>query len=326
MRGAREYMQTTAEKRFTVRKGTSTSFFKKVKKYRILLLMLLPAVLYFSIFSYIPMAGIVVAFKRFDYSGGIFGSPWNGFSNFRFLFIGGNIFRVIRNTVLYNIGFILINNTLQIAVAIMLSEIMAKYFKKFMQGIMFLPYFISWVVVGTFVYGIFNYEFGFLNSVLNGFSMDKVNVYDKPVAWIFIILAFGAWKSLGYGSVLYLAAITGIDQEIYEAAEIDGANIFQRIRHVTIPSLTPTIIILVLLSIGGIFRGDFSMYYQIVGNNAMVFSTTDVIDTFVTRSLMQTREFGMTAAAGFIQSILCFVIITVANYVVRKVDKDYALY
>jgi putative aldouronate transport system permease protein len=178
---------------------------------------------------------------------------------------------------------------------------------------MFLPYFISWVVVGAFVYNIFNNEFGFMNTFLKALKMQQVNVYDKPIAWVFIIIVFCLWKSLGYGTVLYLAAIAGIDREMYEASEIDGANIFKRIRYITIPSLTPTIIILILLSIGNVFRGDFSMFYQIVGDNSLVYGTTDVIDTYVVRSLTTVREFGMTSAAGFVQSVLCFAIINLAN-------------
>lgn len=302
------------------------TFIKKVQKNKLLLLMLLPAVLFFITFSYIPMVGIIIAFKRIDYVSGIFGSPWIGLENFKFLFINGQIFEVIRNTVLYNLAFIIINNTFQIAAAIFLTEIAGKHLKKAAQSIMFLPYFISWVVVGAFIYNIYNSSYGLLNSILKSLNMETVNVYDKPAVWIFTIIFFCMWKSIGYGSVLYLAAIAGIDQEMYEAAKIDGANIFQRIRHITIPSLQPTIIILVLLSIGNIFRGDFSMFYQIIGDNSLVYGATDVIDTFVTRSLVQTREFGMSSAAGLIQSVLCFVIINIANHIVKRIDKDYALY
>lgn len=301
-------------------------FMKKLKKYKLLLLMLLPAIIFFIVFSYIPMVGVVIAFKRFDYRGGIFGSPWAGFDNFKFLFIGGDIFKVARNTVLYNTAFIIINNTVEILIAIILTEISGRYFKKITQSIMFLPYFISWVVVGAFVYNIFNNEIGFMNSLLKSMNMQPVNVYDKPAAWIGIIIVFCLWKSLGYGSVLYLAAIAGIDREMYEAAEIDGANIFKRIRHITLPSLAPTIVILILLSIGNVFRGDFSMFYQIVGDNSLVYNATDVIDTYVVRSMTTIREFGMTSAAGFMQSVLCFVIINIANGLVKKVDKDYALF
>jgi ABC-type polysaccharide transport system, permease component len=302
------------------------TFIKKLKKYKILLLMLLPAIVFFIVFNYIPMLGIVIAFKKFNYRGGILGSPWAGLDNFKFLFIGGDIFKVARNTALYNTAFIIINNTVEIFVAIILTEITGKYFKKITQSIMFLPYFISWVVVGAFVYNIFNNEFGFMNTFLKALKMQPMNVYDKPIAWVFIIIVFCLWKSLGYETVLYLAAIAGIDREMYEAAEIDGANIFKRIRYITIPSLTSTIIILILLSIGNVFRGDFSMFYQIVGNNSLVYGATDVIDTYVVRSLTTVREFGMTSAAGFVQSVLCFVIINIANGIVKKVDSDYSLF
>ncbi len=301
-------------------------FFKKVKKNKVLLLMLLPAVLFFVIFSYIPMIGIIIAFKSFDYNAGVFSSPWVGLENFKFLFLSGNLLEVVKNTVLYNIAFIIINNFFEITLAIMLAELGGKYFKKIAQSLTFLPYFLSWVVVGAIVYNLFNYETGFLNGLLKSLNIDPVNLSNYPIAWIFIIIVICLWKNIGYGSVVYLAAVTSIDTQMYEAAEIDGANIFSRIRYITIPSLTPTIIILVLLSMGQIFRGDFSMFYQIVGGNSLVYSTTDVIDTFVTRSLLETREFGMSASAGLLQSVLCFIIISVVNFVVRRVDKDYALF
>lgn len=302
------------------------SFFKKVKRYKLLLFMLLPAITFFIVFNYIPMAGVVIAFERFDYRGGVFGSPWVGFDNFKFLFISGDIFRVARNTALYNVAFIIINNTFEILIAIILSELGGKYFKKITQSIMFLPYFISWVVVGAFVYNIFNNEFGFMNTALKTLNMPSVNVYDKPLAWVAIIIFFALWKSVGYGTVFYLAAITGIDRGMYEAAEIDGANIFKRIFYITLPCLIPTIVILVLLALGNVFKGDFSMFYQIVGDNSLVYNATDVIDTYVIRSMTTIREFGMTSAAGLFQSVLGFVIINIANGAVKKIDSDYALF
>uniref|UniRef100_UPI000A06DC75 ABC transporter permease n=1 Tax=Caldanaerobius polysaccharolyticus TaxID=44256 RepID=UPI000A06DC75 len=288
--------------------------------------MLLPAVIYYFIFSYIPMTGVVLAFKRFNFRDGIWGSPWVGFDNFKFFFISGQAFKVTRNTILYNLAFIVINTILQIAMAIFISEMRGKYFKKVSQSIMFFPYFISWVIVSVIVYNFFNYEHGIFNSLLKFVGFKPVDIYSMPVAWIFIIILFNAWKNVGYGSVLYLAAIMGIDQEIYEAAAIDGANIFQRIIYVTIPGLVPTMIILILLAIGNIFRGDFQMFYQLVGNNGPLFDVTDVIDTFTFRSLLQTNEFGMAAASGFYQSVFCFVTILLANFLVKKYDKDYSLF
>ncbi|MDQ0060652.1 ABC transporter permease [Paenibacillus harenae] len=301
-------------------------FIGYVIKQRTLLLMLTPAVLFFLLFAYVPMAGIVLAFKQFNYTGGVFGSPWNGWDNFRFFFESGNAWMVTRNTALYNIAFIIVNNVLQIAAAILLFEAVGKWFRKISQTVMFLPYFISWVVVGAIAYNLFNYDVGTLNSILTAVGLEPVDVYNTPAYWPYILVLVSAWKTLGYGSVMYLAAIIGIDKEMYEAAEIDGANIFQRIYRITIPNLFPTIIILVLLAIGNIFRGDFGMFYNMVGTNGLLFSYTDVIDTFVFRTLTTSNEVGLSAAVGFYQSVLGFATILLANYAVRKYDKDHALF
>jgi putative aldouronate transport system permease protein len=201
-----------------------------------------------------------------------------------------------------------------------------KWFRKFTQTMLFLPYFISWVVVGAIAYNLFNYDVGTLNVMLKGLGLEPVDIYNTPSYWPVILVLVSAWKTLGYGSVMYLAAITGIDNEMYEAAEIDGANVFQRILHITLPNLFPTVIILVLLAVGNIFRGDFGMFYNMVGNNGLLFSSTDVIDTFVFRSLTTSNEIGLSAAAGFYQSVLGFATILLANYAVRKYDKDHALF
>ncbi|WP_019636835.1 ABC transporter permease [Paenibacillus fonticola] len=301
-------------------------FFSDLKKYRALLLMLTPAVLFFLLFAYIPMAGIVLAFKQFNYQGGIFGSPWNGLENFRFFLESGDAWRVTRNTALYNIAFIIINNLLQIVTAILLFEVAGKWFRKVTQTVLFLPYFISWVVVGAIAYNLFNYDVGTLNVMLKSIGLGPIDIYNTAAYWPLILIVVSAWKALGYGSIMYLAAITSIDTEMYEAAEIDGANIFQRIIKITIPNLMPTVIILFLLAIGNIFRGDFGMFYNMVGNNGLLFSSTDVIDTYVFRSLTASNEIGMSAAAGFYQSILGFATILLANYAVRKYDKDRALF
>ena len=264
-----------------------SSFTRALRKNRVLLMMLIPAFLYFFIFSYLPMSGAIVAFKSYNFREGIFGSPWVGFSNFEYFFKSGQAWTVTRNTILYNVGFIVVNTVLQMGLAIFISEIGGKYFKKVTQTAMFLPYFISWVVVGMIAYNFLNVDYGTVNTILNKLGMESINFYGTKWVWPIIITAFCAWKNVGYGTVLYLAAIMGIDQEIYEAAQIDGANIFQRIFKVTIPCLVPTLIILTLLSIGNIFRGDFQMFYQLVGNNVPLFPITDVIDTFTFRSLIQ---------------------------------------
>lgn len=299
---------------------------KQFVHYREYLLMLLPAVIFFVLFSYIPMAGIIMAFKEYSFSGGIFGSPWNWFNNFKFLFMNNDLFTVIRNTVGYNIGFIIVNNVLEIFCAVVLAELGSKFFKKINQTILILPYFISWVVVGGLTYNLFNYEHGFISNLLHSFGKGPIDFYNVPIYWIPIIIIICAWKTVGYGAVVYLATIMGIDSSIYEAAEIDGATTFQKVFYIIVPMLVPTMIIMVLLSLGNIFRGDFSMYYQLVGNNSMLWHTTDVIDTFVTRSLLQSNDIGMSSAAGFFQSIFGFVTVIVANLCIRAYDKEYSLF
>ena len=307
-------------------KSKLTSFLLTLKKNRILLLMLLPAILYFFIFNYIPMGGTILAFKNYNFRDEILGSPWVGFDNFKYFFISGQAWIVTRNTILYNLGFITVNTILQMGLAILIAEIGGKYFKKLTQTAMFLPYFISWVVVGIIAYNMLNLENGTINSLIVKLGGEKFNFYTSTAVWPFILIFVSAWKNVGYGTVLYLAAIMGIDTETYEAAKIDGANIFQRIFKVTIPSLVPTMIILTLLAIGNIFRGDFQMFYQIIGNNGPLFNATDVIDTFTFRSLIQSGEVGMSAASCLYQSVFCFVTIMITNYLVKRYDNDYSLF
>lgn len=290
------------------------------------LLLLAPAVIYTLIFAYYPMTGVVLAFKKYNYVGGIWGSPWNGFENFRFFFLSGQAGRVIRNTVMYNIMFITVGTVTQIAVAVFLTEVSNKHFRKISQSMMFLPFFISWVIVGVMAFNIFSSDYGFLNQLFISLGGEKFSFYTKPAVWPFILLFFNIWKGVGYGSVMYLAAIMGIDTSIYEAAAIDGANVFKRIIHVTIPAIMPTVIILLLMSIGGIFKGNFDMFYNLVGTNGLLFNSTDVIDTLAFRALITSNNFGMSAAIGLFQSVLCFITVLVANKMVRLYDKDYSLF
>ena len=282
-------------------------FFKKFYLYRVFLVMLLPAVLYTLIFSYYPMTGIVLAFKKYNYNGGIWGSPWNGLENFEFFFSSGQAGLVTRNTVLYNIVFIILNAVVQIAVAILLTELTSKVYRKVTQSLMFLPYFISWVIVGIMAFNIFSSDYGFMNNIITALGGEKVLFYTTPEIWPFIIVFFNLWKNIGYGSVMYLAAIMGIDTSIYEAATIDGANVFQRIFHVTIPMIMPTTVILLLLSVGGIFKGNFDLFYNLVGSNGLLYNLTDVIDTLTFRALISSNNFGMASAIGLYQSLLCFI-------------------
>lgn len=309
-------------------KEKTAAFAKELKKSRTLLLMLLPAVVIIFIFAYLPMGGMILAFKRYNYRDGIFGSPWTEgiFDNFKFFFLSGKAFSVTLNTFLYNISFIAVNTFLAVLFAVILSEINGKYLKKLTQSSIFLPYFVSWVIVGTIAYNLLNYENGVVNGVLQAFGMEPVNWYSSGPVWRILIVLFNAWKGVGYSMVVYMAAVVGVDAGLHESAKIDGANIFQRIRHITLPTIRPTIITMVLLDISKIFRGNLDLFYQLIGKNGALYDSTDVIDTFVFRSLLETSDIGMAAAAGFYQSVLCFATIMAVNGIVRKVNSDYALF
>ena len=310
------------------RKGRGKSFFHELKKSRTLLLMLLPAAVTIFIFAYLPMGGMILAFKNFNYKDGIWGSPWTKgiFDNFKFFFLSGKAFSVTANTFLYNLSFIAVNTFFAVLFAVILSEAGNKYFKKLTQSAIFLPYFVSWVIVGTIAYNLLNYENGVVNGILGMLGLEPVNIYANGPAWRIIIVLFNAWKSVGYSMVVYLAAVTGVDMQLHESAKIDGANIFQRVRHVTFPAILPTVVTMVLLDVSKIFRGNLDLFYQLVGKNGALYDSTDVIDTFVFRSLLETSDIGMAASAGFYQSILCFVTIMLVNGIVKRVQSDYALF
>lgn len=307
-------------------KKTTHPFLRDLKDNRVKWLMILPAAVVVILMCYIPMAGIVLAFKEFNYHDGIFGSPWAGFRNFEYFFRSGKAWITTRNTILYNIAFLCVNTLLQITCAILLSELAGKYFKRITQSVMFLPYFISWVVVGAFIYNMFNYEFGAVNSFLRSIGQEPLDVYSNKAAWPVILIVVSAFKNVGYGTVMYLASIVNIDGEMFEAADLDGATMWQKIRYITLPCIRPTVVILFLMAIGTIMKGDFQMFWQVTGNNPMVLEVTDVIDTYVTRSLLNLQEFGMTSAAGLYQSALSFVLVLIANYAVKKAEPDYALF
>lgn len=302
------------------------SFGDTVRKNWLLLVMLLPGVLYVVIFHYLPMSGIILSFKQFNYRDGIFGSPWNGLDNFRFLLLSGKLASLTRATLLYNLGFIVVNTFLEVMVAVLINEITCKWYKKCFQSFIFLPYFISWVVAAAIVQALFSYEYGAINKLLDMMIGSRININTTASVWPALLIILNAWKSVGYGSVVYLSAITGIDPGLYEAAELDGANKWQQIFHITVPSLLSTIIIMTLLAVGRIFRGDFGMFYQLIGNNGVLLRKTDILDTYIYRSMLGNSNLGMTAAAGFYQSVLCFATIMVVNAVVKWVEPDYSLF
>ena len=303
-------------------------FFEEIRRRWTLLVMLLPATVLVFIFSYIPMGGTIMAFKKFNYQQGVFGSPWVDplFKNFQFFFKSGKALMITRNTALYNLAFIITSTFLEVFFAIVLNEMAHRRLKKTLQSFIFLPYFISWVIVGSIAYSLFNFETGTLNATLARMGLEKINFYSQGSYWPAIIVAFNAWKGVGYGSVVYLAAIVGIDQDTLDAAAIDGANIFQRVRYITLPALTSTIITLTLLALGRIFRGNLDLFYQLVGQNGMLFNYTDVIDTYVFRLTLKASDVGQTVAIGLYQSVLCFITILIANGVVKKLNPDYSLF
>ncbi len=288
--------------------------------------MLIPAVLYFIVFSYIPMIGTIMAFKKYNFSDGIFFSPWNGLANFKFIFLSGKAWTITRNTVLYNIVFIGLGTVSSISLAIMLAEIRIKLFRKAAQSIILLPHFISWVIVSIFVYNILSFKFGSLNGFLNSIGRPSIDVYSETWYWFFFLPILYIWKTIGYSSVIYLAAIMGISPEYYEAAIMDGATIFQRIRHITLPLLKPTMVTLILLALSHVFKGQFDMFFQIIGKNGNLYDGTDIIDTFVFRSIIDIQDLGMSSAASFLQSFMNFIFIIIVNQIIRKTNNEYALF
>jgi putative aldouronate transport system permease protein len=293
---------------------------------KILLLMCLPAVAFFIIFNYMPLPGVWIAFTNFNYRDGIFGSPFVGFRNFEFLIKSGQLWTLTRNTILYNLAFIILGNILQIAIAIMLNEIRSTFFKKVSQAAMFLPFFISAVLVGVIAFNLLNYDTGAINALIRETGGDPIKIYSTAGAWPLIIITVHLWQSTGYGSIVYFAAIMGIDRTLYEAAAIDGASAWQRIRYVTLPSLKPTFIILVLFSLGSIMHGNFGLFWNLVGNNAALFSTTDIIETSVYRMVLSQNNFTTSTAVGLYQSLFGFALVMTANWIVRRINKDYALF
>jgi putative aldouronate transport system permease protein len=327
MEGHEEMNNTTLQNKVIIpTKQRKKGFFYELYKNKIMFLMLLPTLLFFLINSYSPMVGIYYAFTKFSFTGGLFNSPFIGLDNFEFLTKSGMLVKLTLNTIGYNLVFIILGNGLAIFCAILLSEINSKFFKKLTQSVMFLPYFVSFVILNVISYNMFNYEYGFVNTTLAALGWDPVDVLNTPWMWVFLIVLFYLWKNLGYSMVIYLATITGISEEYYEAAKIDGANIIQRIWNITLPMLKPTFIILLLFALGSIMRGQFELFYQLIGNNGILYNATDIIDTYVFRSLKVNFDIGMATAAGLYQSVFGFILIISVNYMIRKINEDYALF
>ncbi len=300
---------------------------KDAGSYAALMLMLLPGVLYLLINNYLPMLGIVIAFKDVNFSKGLLGGDWVGFKNFEYLFKTSDAFLITRNTLLYNAAFILVNNIVAISIAVLLNEVRNRTLSRFYQSAVLLPYLISMVIVGYLAFSMLSIENGFLNkTVLPLLGLEPVAWYGEARYWPFILIIINAWKNAGYLSVIYFAAIIGIDREMYEAAEIDGAGRWRQVFKITIPMLSQVIIVMILLQIGRIFYADFGLFYQVPMDAGAIQSATNVIDTYVYRSFMNLGDIGMSSAAGLYQAVVGFVLVILSNYAVRRVDPDSALF
>ena len=293
--------------------------------------MVLPGALWIFLYNYVPMFGVVVAFKDFKFSRkgflhALITSEWVGLDNFRFIFESKDALLITRNTLCYNLTFIVAGTIFAIALAIALSRMRNQKLAKIYQTGIFLPYFLSWVVAAYFLKIFLNPEFGFCNAILGKFGIGPIDWYMEPKYWPGLLVFMGLWKGTGYSAIVYLASITGIDKAYYEAAMIDGASEWQQIKHITIPSIVPVMIILVLLSVGRIFNADFGLFYQLPLNSGPLFEVTNVLDTYIFRAMRCMGDIGMPAAAGLYQSCVGFVFIMVSNWVVRRYDEQKALF
>lgn len=297
------------------------------KRWLPLYLMMAPGLIYIFINNYIPMFGTIIAFKHINYQKGIWGSDWVGLKNFKFLFATNDAWVITRNTLLYNLAFIVINTVVGIILAIFICDVVSKKLKKLYQSAVLLPYLMSIVIISYIVFAFLSTENGMVNnSLLIPFGKNPISWYAEPKYWPFILTLVNVWKGVGYGCLIYISAINGIPKDYYEAANLDGAGKWKQIRCITLPSLVPSVITLTLLSIGRIFYSDFGLFYQVPLDSGTLYSTTNVIDTYVYRALIKLGNVGMSSAACLYQSVVGFVLVLTANLIVRKVSKENALF
>jgi putative aldouronate transport system permease protein len=297
----------------------------KLRPYLPLYLMMLPCIAYLIINNYIPMLGIIAAFKSFKVSKGLLGSPWVGFTNFQYLLGSNDAGIILRNTLLYNVVFIIVNNVVGILFAILISDIRHNRLKKLYQSSILLPFTLSMVIVSYIVFAFLSQQNGMLNNTL--FKAAPVQWYNDPTWWPLILVVVNCWKTVGYGTLIYIAGIAAIDQSLYEAAAIDGAGKWHQIRNITLPSLVPSIMTMFLLSLSRIFYSDFGLFYLIPQNSGSLFNVTNTIDTYVYRALMMSAGgIGRSAAAGLLQAVVGFALILAVNTLIRKLSKSNAIF
>jgi len=307
-------------------KRTFAEKIRYYKRYLPLYLMMLPALIYLFINNYLPMSGLVLAFEKYNVKDGIWGSQFTGFKNFTFLLKNNDLPILFRNTLGYNLCFILINLVLGVTLAILITEITNLKFRKAAQSSILFPFVVSIVIVSYMVRAFLDPEAGLLNHLLVSMGHQKVAWYDTAKYWPFILIFVNTWKGVGYGCILYISSILGIDMSLYESASLDGATKFQKIRYITLPFLKPTMITVSLLSLGRVFNSDFGLFFQVPQNSGLISSTTQTIDTFVYNVLITQSNVGMSAAASFFQSVMGFLMIMVFNAITRKISRENALF
>jgi putative aldouronate transport system permease protein len=298
---------------------------KEFRRNRELFLLSLPAVFYKLLFFYFPLVFLIVAFKNYRYDLGLWGSKWVGFENFKFFFSSNAGWIVTRNTVLYNLSFMVLTTLCALLMALGMNELKRKWVKLH-QTVLFLPYFLSWVVIGYIVLGFLDHQNGVVNQLLLGWGFSAVSWYQEAGYWPFLLILVHLWKAIGFSTLIYYSGILGIDTTYYEAARIDGATKFQMIRRITLPLLTPLITILLIMDLGKIFRADFGLFFFVPNDVSFLYNATDVIDTYVYRSLRVAGNLGMSTAVGLYQSVVGLVLVLVSNYVVKKINEDNALW
>ena len=297
------------------------------QKHWTLILFMVPGLVYLLINNYIPMAGILLAFKKVNYTLGIFKSPWCGLSNFKYLFKTKDAAIIFRNTVLYNLAFIVLGTAAAVATAILLGEVKKKKLLKIYQTSILLPHILSTAVIAYLAFAFLSKDSGFLNNaIIKPLGGEAISWYSKPKYWPFILTFIQLWRSVGYTTIMYYATLVGIDTSYYEAAVIDGASTWDQIRYITLPCLKTTIITLTIMNLGRMFYSDFGLFYQVPMNNGLLFNATNTLDTYVYRGLLELNDIGRASAACFIQSVLGFVLVWGANALTRKVDPDSAVF
>lgn len=300
---------------------------KNIKPFIPLYFMMLPGMIYLIINNYIPMLGITVAFRTFNVKDGLFFSPWSGLSNFEYLFGSGEVLTVIRNTLLYNAAFIIVNLVVGVLLAIIISDVIHPHMKRLFQSSLLLPFMISMVVVSYIVFALLSQQNGMMNkTILPALGKEPMQWYNDTTWWPLILVVTNCWKSVGYSTLIYIAGISSIDPCLHEAAKLDGANRWKRIKNITLPGITPSIITMLLMHVGKIFFSDFSLFYQVPQNSGSLYSVTSTIDTYVYRALMSAGGIGRSAAAGLFQSFVGFTLVMFCNYIVRKVDEERAIF